>query len=152
MILVAFFGFLRPSEFCVTERGHYLTWGAVRLSRYGKHLTLRFSTFKHSTSEKKVKVESLEDAGLCPIKAYSDYAGSITRKKSTGPVFAVPAREFARTLAKLRLSAGIKSRITPHSFRHGGATWASKRGWTDLQIRIHGRWSSGAYDTYIKDF
>jgi hypothetical protein len=37
-----------------------------------------------------------------------------------------------------------------HSFRFGRATDMATQGYTDIQIRMAGRWSSAAYKKYIK--
>jgi site-specific recombinase XerC len=48
MILMAFYGFLRPSELCPSRSGHCLRWHDVKIGRRKSSCQLTFRTFKHS--------------------------------------------------------------------------------------------------------
>ena len=65
-------------------------------------------------------------------------------------LFPISTSEFAQVLSRCIEQAGIKSKLTPHSFRRGGATWFSSNGMTDATLRAYGRWSSNAYLCYVK--
>ena len=46
--------------------------------------------------------------------------------------------------------AGVKTALTLHSFRRGGATWYSEQGITNAKLAAIGRWKSNAYLRYVK--
>jgi len=46
--------------------------------------------------------------------------------------------------------AGITGSFSSHSFRIGAATVAAQRGIPDHQIQLMGRWTSNAYQLYIR--
>ena len=60
--------------------------------------------------------------------------------------------EFNRTLSNLTagITDGTDGVIRPHSFRSGMATEMALRGFTDEEIQSQGRWSSRAFESYIK--
>ena len=53
-------------------------------------------------------------------------------------------------LRKSLLSAGWNGRYTQHSFRVGVASTAASLGFPEYLIKAPGRWSSEAYQVYIK--
>ena len=67
MMAVAFYGFLRPSEFCTTASSHALLFGDVHWSKdkTSCHLTLRL--FKHSKTEARVKLVDNSGKPLKPV-------------------------------------------------------------------------------------
>lgn len=146
MVTLAFYGFLRPSEYC-SDTPHSLSKGQVLLK--DSHITLKFSTFKHSREPVKIKIACTKDS-TCPVKALRRYMKT--------PLYQLPSNSvFSTTMALWRSqfkgwckSAELKTLYTPHCLRHGGATWASSNGWPDSRIRAHGRWHSNAFRTYIK--
>lgn len=148
MATVAFFGFLRPSEFCVTKAGHYIKWKNVKFSKRGNDVKIALSSFKHSTVGGLIYLNSRESS-ICPVECLKRY-----RKKFEGAhgeaLFEITLEEFQKTLEMVRKGAGIRTLLTPHCFRHGGATWAGKQGWTDARIRTHGRWKSDAFKKYVR--
>lgn len=150
MITIAFFGFLRPSEFCITSANHELKRSAVKFGKKGRSVKLTLPTFKHSRNSASIRVDAASSK-YCPVSCLATYLDSCGRHEEGAPLFEVTAREFQSTLETVRSAARIKSRITPHCFRHGGATWASNRRWTDARIKVHGRWKSDAYKRYIRD-
>ncbi|KAG1955732.1 putative nuclease HARBI1 [Pimephales promelas] len=57
---------------------------------------------------------------------------------------------FQRNLKSTLNSSGIPTeQFSSHSFRIGAATTAAQRGLPDHQIKMLGRWSSQAFETYI---
>ena len=151
MTTLAFFGFLRPSEFCISKSNHYLRRADVKFGRGYKCGYIRLRTFKHSTVSKTVKVDEQPQGPVRPIKALKDYLNDRPDLLPKLPLFDMTVLEFSNVLKELCLEAGIKTHISPHCFRVGGATWASSQGWSEARIQKHGRWNSGAYKTYIKD-
>lgn len=148
MVTMAFYGFLRPSEYCISEAGHHLSFGAIKLGRKKRSYIMKFNTYKHAVSRNRVEVN--HQTVECPVKAFLAYR-KITPFAASAPLFNVTCQEFRQRLQEVRKAAGIRTKLTPHSFRHGGATWASRQGWSDARIRAHGRWKSGAYRSYVRD-
>lgn len=152
MICLAFFGFLRPSEFCITSAGHELKWGNLKLDKRARNVRLTLPTYKHKQTND-IDVVKIASTGhsYCPIKNINAYLAVYNGRRGT-PLFNVTVAEFQSTLKSTCNSAHIKSSLTPHCFRHGGATWASNQGWPDVRIRAHGRWKSSAYKRYVRPF
>ena len=86
------------------------------------------------------------------MKTLKAYLNSMVEAPSQQPLFDITTKEFREILEDLRQLAGIKSQITPHCFRVGGATWASKQGWSEARIQLHRRWKSGAHRIYIRSY
>lgn len=149
MFTLAFFGFLRPSEFCLTSSRHYLRRRYVKLKSGSISLTL--NSFKHSQQPAKVKVRSFADKKICPWRTLRDYLSS-TKLGPQAALFEMTADQFRNHLLEVSRLAGIKSKLSPHSFRHGGATWAASEHWSDARIRAHGRWRSNAYRKYVRAY
>ena len=152
MTTLAFFGFLRPSELCMSTSGHTLLRKDVKLGKNETCCYVRFKTFKHSVATQKIKIDKQAPRLICPVENLSAYLDSTTTASPERPLFDITTTEFKNTLDTLCHAAKIKSKITPHCFRVGGATWASKQGWSESRIQSHGRWKSGAYKTYIKAY
>ena len=150
MMAVAFYGFLRPSEFCTTASSHALLFRDVHWSKDKTYCHLALRSFKHSKTEARVKLTDNSGEPLKPVLLLQQYLDLFGYKPPGAPLFDVSAQEFGKILQYVAGRAGIKSKLTPHCFRHGGATWARKRGWTAAQIQVHGRWKSDAYLSYIK--
>ena len=150
MTALAFFGFLRPSELCISKSNHHLRRKDVRVSRNNKYCMVKFRLFKHSISPQMIRVDEQTQGPVKPVRTIKRYLDKSKAASCHQPLFDVTTTEFRNQLDKLCQSAGIKSTITPHCFRIGGATWASKQGWPDARIQQHGRWRSGAYRAYIK--
>ena len=148
MACMAFFGFLRPSEYCITGANHYLRKKDIQCGK--NHCTLRLLSFKHSLAPAKVRISNRGARGLEPVDAIRKYCLSQDDRPRKEALFQITDIEFREELADLCLMAKIKGKITPHSFRHGGATWAGKQNWSDARIRAHGRWRSEAYKAYVK--
>lgn len=150
MVALAFFGFLRPSEYCVSASGHFLRRQDVRISKSSDYAYLRLNSFKHSKAPTNVKVTDGSRISLRPVALLRQYLASLPVGRKGDPLFDISCSEFRRTLSDVSRVAGIKSKLTPHCFRIGGATWASNEGWTESQIQAHGRWGSGAYKVYVR--
>ena len=146
---VAFFGLLRPSEFARSKLTpkHQLK---RKCARFGKNiLMLTFCSYKHSDQVVSIKIDKYSDDFLCPWSNLFNYL-THTVLRADDPLFAISASEFSDILSRCASQAGIKTRLTPHSFRRGGATWFSSNGMTDAKLKAYGRWSSNAYLCYVK--
>ena len=149
MMAVAFYGFLRPSEYCVTSSAHYLNWNDVQFSHKGRYVRLTLRSYKHSKAKSTIQLQS--EKICCPIYWLKKYRRMFAVCHSN-PLFDMSANRFKAILNNLRDAAKIKTKLTPHSFRHGGASWASQQGWPDARIKAHGRWRSDAYKRYVHAF
>ena len=150
MSTLAFFGFLRPSEFCISRSKHHLHRKDVRLGKSGKSCRINFRSFKHSDGTRVVKIEEQAQSPISIMKILRSYLDRTPIAQPHQPLFDMTLKEFRSLLQELCEEAAIKSKITPHCFRVGGATWANQQGWSDARIQHHGRWKSTAYKSYIK--
>jgi site-specific recombinase XerD len=147
MISLAFYGFLRPSEFCISGANHHLRWKSIKLGKRERSLRLHLKSFKHSSRPGLVTVPATTGP-CCPVRCFKDYIKT-WKSSDKDPLFNLTIPEFQDVLEQVATAAQIKSRLTPHCFRHGGASWAAKAGWADARIKAHGRWKSGAYRRYV---
>ena len=146
LLSLAFFGFLRPSEYCITEAGHNLQWNDIQFSRNNKSVRLSLRSYKHSRERCKVYLGKVKEC--CPVDHLRKYKETFAHSHGKA-LFNVTAKELEAKLKSLSKCAKIKTHLTPHSFRHGGASWASHQGWPDARIKAHGRWRSDAYKRYV---
>ena len=81
-VVTAFYGFLRPSELCVSKAGHYLTQDLLKIGKNKHSISLTLRTLKHSTVAATIKLKK-EGSGCCPVatmeKYIQLYIGSIQR-------------------------------------------------------------------------
>ena len=159
---LGFFGFLRCSEFLTPDSTAYSQ--DVHLS---KDISLDNSShpWKLLVKIKSSKTDQfrvgttvvLGQMGndLCPIASMLEYLNS--RGNHPGALF--QSREgqpihhqlFVSKVQQALVSAGIPSHLfNGHSFRIGAATTASAVGIPETVIEHLGRWSSTAYQTYIR--
>lgn len=150
MASLAFFAFLRPSEYCISAAGHELRWRDVKFERKLRSIRIVMRSYKHSQGEKMIRVGAT-GGSCCPVKLLWKYK-KVCDSRGSRPVFRMETRQFRCQLDRLMEVAKIKTHLTPHCFRHGGATWASNNGWTDARIKAHGRWKSDAYKLYVRPF
>ncbi|GAV00091.1 hypothetical protein RvY_10989 [Ramazzottius varieornatus] len=148
---VAFFGFMRISEFTVRykeEGQRFLTFGDIKCQDGLLSIILRSSKSSQSLPYTAVIPESTRSC--CTVRAYLKYA-ALCNTSPTRPVFT-----FAdgMCLTRQRLSEFLKRSLgkshSSHSLRMGAATTASQCGVPIDQIRVLGRWKSDAYAVYVK--
>jgi len=95
------------------------------------------------------------DTDVCPIRAAVKWLKATRHWEENQPAFrlqsglALTARYMNNTLDEL-LKGYTDKRIKVHSFRSGMASMMATLGFTDEQIKDMGRWSSRAYEDYIK--
>jgi Phage integrase family len=121
-------------------------------------LVVKLKSPKEDRSGKAVIIEIYETKGtLCPVKAFLRWR-KMTTAEAGMPLFrqksGVPltSRQFNLWLREL-LEDVIdykKTRITSHSFRIGLATTLGTLGFSVDDIKEAGRWSSNAYEIYLK--
>ena len=97
-------------------------------------------------------------SGLCPVRALKKWWDCAPKLSNSKPAFRLEngkpltGRKYNSWLRKL-LENHIdysKERITSHSFRAGIATLMGQLGYGDSDIQALGRWSSRAFETYLK--
>ena len=160
---LAFFGFLRCSEFTVPSQEEYCP---------KSHLSLQDIAIDSRTSPKMITVtikQSKTDPfrvgcklclgktskDVCPISALLPYLA--IRGAGYGPLFILASgayltrRSFASLLSETLQEAGVVSKgYNTHSFRIGAATTAKEKGISDVHIKMLGRWQSNAYQLYVR--
>lgn len=151
VFLVAFFAFLRIGEY--TQSHHNLRGSDVILMRSA--IKLRFTSFKFSRGHVAEILLPAINSTLCPVGALRPY-DSLQLSSAFyyfvddlgSPLKPTRVRSVLRDIsALLNLSPGV---LTPHSFSIGAATAAAAIGILDNQIMRMGRWSSAAFQKYIR--
>ena len=163
MCCLAFFGFLRVSEFTIPTDSPYdpsrhlsLNDMAVDNRKNPRLLQLHLKESKADPFKQGVKVYvGATDSPVCPIKAMLSYLSK--RSKKQGPLF-ITKEGTGWTGAMFR--AGLKSLMADlqldkhcyntHSLRIGAATSASLAKLPEAHIQILGRWRSNAFKRYIR--
>jgi len=92
---------------------------------------------------------------ICPISAFSKWEKVTARWEPRQPAFRAASGQpltAARVNAVLKecLAGYIPHKIRVHSFRSGAASAMASLGLSDEDIKAIGRWSSRAYEDYIK--
>lgn len=123
-----------------------------------RFLTVRLKCPKEQREGKSVLVDIFESGGdICPIKAFCKW-GKVSRGEPAWPAF---RRQCGTPLTGRKLNAYIrellggsvdytKGQITSHSFRTGIASILGSKGFSDEEIKQAGRWSSNAFQAYMK--
>lgn len=145
MLSLAFYGFLRPSEYCNTKAGHTLLHKNIRLKK--RSLSFTLPTYKHAYQSSEIKVAATHDP-TCPVRWLKKYL-ALDNDNSSIYLYNMDAQLFRSHLTALCKKAHLAP-IGPHSLRHGGATWAAHKGWSDARLKAHGRWNSEAYKLYVR--
>ena len=95
---------------------------------------------------------------LCPLRAYKKWSAAAKEMGKCLPAFftsegkPLTGHGFNKLL-KDCLGKHLdykKGKVTSHSFRSGIASLVASLGYTDEEIQALGRWSSAAYNSYIK--
>ena len=160
---LGFFGFLRCSEFLTPDgvaysQDEHLSISDISLdnSSHPWKLLVRIKVSK--TDQYRVGTTVvLGHTGndLCPVASMLDYLNS--RGNRPGALFQSGTGEpihrqfFVNKVQQALASAGIPGHLfNGHSFRIGAATTASAVGIPETIIKHLGRWSSAAYQAYIR--
>ena len=105
MMTLAFFGFLRPSEYCITNTDHNLKWKDVCFGRKGNSVRVTLRSFKHSQGPVNVYIGMTKDC--CPVLHLRQYKEMFQRSHSRH-LFDITAEEFRNTLKELTVIAVLK--------------------------------------------
>ena len=134
----------------MTDAEHYLRVKYVRLSDLNLlHCHLKLYSSKHSRRPAIVNLYDFPEEEVKPVRLLRKYIKSLGQVGGRSLVFGITARHFGKMLAEITQEAQIKRKITPHCFRHGDASWATEKGWSINNFKLHGRRKSSAYESYI---
>ena len=159
---LAYFGFLRSAEFTVPNLASFscslhqsLADIAVDSDTKPSCLRVRIKASKTDPFRKGCFIHiGRGNYPLCALQSVMDYLA--VRGNSGGPLFLFQdGRPLSRPLLtnwirQILARAGIPGSFSSHSFRIGAATVAARRGIPDHLIQALGRWSSNAYQLYIR--
>ena len=160
---LCFFGFFRAGEITVPSKtsfnpNHHLAWGDVSADCASKPSCIRvhLKVLKCDQFGKGVDVFlGVTGCPLCPVTACSAYIA--VRGPTAGPFFiqmdGTPLSKgaFVQQVKALVSDVGLDASLySGHSFRIGAATSAAQAGIQDSTIQALGRWSSGAFLTYVR--
>ncbi|XP_054457981.1 uncharacterized protein LOC129093883 [Anoplopoma fimbria] len=162
MFLLAFFGFLRCSEFTAQNSDHHPSQHATMSDISIHHPDTIIYHLKRSKTNQSGPPQPIYifrlNSYLSPFKPICDY---ISARLASGtspqdPLFITETGKgatrtwFHHHFRQILHKSGIHPEYySGHSFRIGAASTASSQGIPDHVIKILGRWSSPAYLTYI---
>ena len=160
---LAFFGFLRVSEFTIPSQEQYdqschLSLSDISVDSRNNPRLLRVSIKQSKTDPFRRGVDlhlGATDETLCPVRGMLPYLA--LRGGQKGPLFMLKdgrglTRQLFSTalnnlLEELHMDSGS---YNTHSFRIGAATSAKTANIPDTYIKMMGRWKSDSYQRYIK--
>ena len=159
--LLAFYGFLRVSEFTVEgrhkqERMLRREDVTVTGNAPSRRVELFLSTSKTDQRGNGCTISIPEMISrICPVKAVLRY---LEMRPRSGEAFLcsfgaspLTRHEFGTKIKKCMEYSGIPAaKFSSHSFRIGAATTAAMAGIPDAQIQHMGRWASIAHRRYIR--
>jgi hypothetical protein len=146
---------LRVSEVTPSKRNtHQLLSRQIVTKSEKPGLMVSFLTFKFSKpGATNIKVLPSNNK-TCAVRAYAEYR--IWKPKSQMAFVRIDGSPITASFVNKSLRDVLSflgfdsSEFSSHSFRIGKATDMAKRGFTDIQICMAGRWSSAAFKKYIK--
>lgn len=159
---LAYFGFLRSSEFTVPNLASYsqevhLSLAGIAIDSHVAPTCLRISLKASKTDPFRKGCFIHIGKGSYPLCAIQSLVAYLAiRGNRDGPLFLFQdGRPLSRAsltdwLRKTLCLAGIPGTFSSHSFRIGAATVAARNGVPDHLIQALGRWSSSAYQLYIR--
>ena len=160
---LAFFGFLRCSEFTVPQQGSYdktvhLSTSDVAVDCRSSPTTIRVHIKQSKTDPFRQGVHiylGKTDQNICPVAAIVPYL--TIRGTAPGPLLIFEnGRMVTRQLFKSAIDSVLsqlhlnKGNFNTHSFRIGAATSAINSGIPAVQVKMLGRWKSDAYQRYVR--
>ncbi|XP_006818573.1 uncharacterized protein LOC102807183 [Saccoglossus kowalevskii] len=156
---MAFFGFLRVSEFTAPTTTSYDSRRTLLNSDIlaGTDLTIRIKTSKTDPYRRGCDIViAPSGSSVCAVQAYKEYQ-QLQQRFDHHPAFIFRNGLFLTRQAlnditrQLITRAGVQNAhlYSTHSFRSGAATSAAKANLPDWLIKTLGRWRSDSYQIYI---
>ena len=160
---VGFFGFLRTADFAVPSSSKFdpsvhLAVQDVVIDSFTSPSLLQIRIKMSKTDQFKQGTSVFLAAShneLCPLAALLSYL--VSHPPGEGPLFQfadgspLTRPRFVTEFRKALMAAGVQAEAyTGHSFRIGAATTAAAKGVADNLIKALGRWTSEAYQIYIR--
>ncbi len=162
MFILAFFGFLRCSELTITSSFNTNIHPTISDLAVLDDKAMSFLIKQSKTDQTKkghfIYIFNLQS----PILPYQALLAFLQLRKSqskspSDPLFTDDSNRpiarfwFQKHLKSVLLVSGIPANnFSSHSFRIGAATTAAQKGLSQQQIQMLGRWSSGAFKSYIR--
>jgi hypothetical protein len=159
---IAFHGAFRIHELLNRVEGDFALLGRdVKVktdSEMKRRIEIKLKCPKENRSGKVVIVDIFESGGtLCPVKAFTRWQDRrksedeipIFRDDKGIPVTGRKMNSWLKTLLEKHVDYD-KARFTSHSFRIGLATTLGTLGFSTDDIKEAGRWSSNAYQVYMR--
>lgn len=162
MCMLAFYGFLRCSEFTVRSLKapyQYLRISDVQFSQDKSMFTLFLASSKTDPFRKGTQILYFQNNKLCPVSCMLSYLTTYRKEplNSCAPLFVDSKKQpfsreaFITYLRDILTRLGYKdSDYCGHSLRIGAATSAAAAGIEDHLIKTLGRWNSSCYIRYIR--
>ena len=165
-MVLAFYGFLRVGEFTAVSSnrssGRVLQLNDIVLmptqgqnSKKCVHVTIRYSKTDQRGKSTTLIIPETADQATCPVRALTRYLAM--RTPGAGQLFwhfdksPLTRYQFASILKKaLNIRKVYNVGITTHSLRIGACTHFAMAGYSDDDLMRMGRWSSSAYQRYIR--
>jgi hypothetical protein len=160
---VAFFGFLRVSEFASTETYNSdspraLQATDVRMQENGLEIRLRRSKTDQLGHGYHLKITAT-GRSVCAVRAYRKYVAirASPQRSASQPLNTfgngrpLDRKSVDHVLKQLLADNPQKHRLNTHSFRIGAATTAADNNVPLACIQKAGRWKSERYTSYIRN-
>ncbi|XP_032220413.2 uncharacterized protein LOC116603397 [Nematostella vectensis] len=159
---LAYSGFLRASEFMVNSSSIFspdlhLNVPDISVDSMSNPTMLRIHVKASKTDPFRKGTHVFICRAKPPVRAVEAVLGYLTRRGGPpGPLFVM---ESGQPLSRQKLTSwlreilqleGVPGNYSSHSFRIGAATVAVRNGLPDHLIQTLGRWTSGAYRSYIR--
>ena len=136
---------------CYGSDFHFTSWGLIVSVKWSKVIQFRERTLL-------IPLVSIPSHALCPVHALRDFFDTCPAPASS-PAFVLPTATGLRSISYssftkhlkdlLRLAGLNPDNYSGHSFRRGGATYASSLGIPHELIQLQGDWASTAYLEYL---
>ena len=141
----------QTSSLRVRSDFHFTSWGLIVSVKWSKVIQFRERTLL-------IPLVSIPSHALCPVHALRDFFDTCPAPASS-PAFVLPTATGLRSISYssftkhlkdlLRLAGLNPDNYSGHSFRRGGATYASSLGIPHELIQLQGDWVSTAYLEYL---
>lgn len=159
-MLLGFFGFLWAGEFTVNapfQPSIHMTVSDLQADALVNPTCFKVRVKCSKTDPFRVGCDiylGRTEGSVCPIRALGSYLA--LRGSAEGPLFTfsdgrpLTRQQLSSSVQSILSAAGYSGVYSGHSFRIGAATTAAAQGIPDHLIKTLGRWSSDAYQIYIR--